>query len=48
MVKYKIAWQHEAILGEQLGQLTLMQLVQGFTQNILDENDSGKCKHMLA
>ena len=57
MVKYKVAWPHEPILGGvnrsrmTYDQLSLSQRVQGFCKNILDESDSGKQKvpkpHML-
>ena len=54
IVKHKVTWPHEAILcGANrtlvtYDQLSLSQWVQGFAQNILDETDNGKLKHMIS
>ena len=54
LVKHKIAWPHEAILGGvnrtrvTYDQLTLSQWVQGFCKNILDESDNRKREKMIA
>ena len=54
LVKHKIAWPHEAILGEATrsrltyDQLSMSQWVQGFCQNILDENDTTKREQMIS
>ena len=53
LVKNKIAWPHEAIVGGvnlsrvTYDQLTMSQWVQGFCRNILDKKDQGKHEHML-
>ena len=54
IVKHKVAWPHEAILGGvnrtrvTYDQLTLPQWVQGFCKNILDEPDNRKREKMIA
>ena len=54
MVKHKVAWPHEPILGGvnrshmTYDQLSLSQWIQGFCKNILDESDSGKQNKMIA
>ena len=54
VVKHKVAWPHEAILGGvnrsrvTYDQLSLSQWVQGFVRNILDESDHGRHERMLS
>ena len=53
IVKHKVAWPHEAILGGAsqtrvtYDQLSLPQWVQGFCRNILDQPDNGKRECMI-
>ena len=54
IVKNKVAWPHEAILGGvtrarlTYDQLSMSQWVQGFCRNILDEQDEGKREQMIS
>ena len=53
LVKHKVAWPHEAILGGAnrtrltYDQLSLTQWVQGFCKNVLDEKDEHKREQMI-
>ena len=53
IVKHKVTWPHEAILGGvthtqvTYDQLSLSQWVQGFARNILDESDHGRHERMI-
>ena len=54
LVKHKIAWPHEAILGGvnrsrlMYDQLSMSQWVQGFCKNILDESSEQNHERMIA
>ena len=54
IVKNKVAWPHEAILGGinrtrlTYNQLSLTQWVQGFCHNVLDERNNEKREHMIS
>ena len=53
LVKNKVAWPHEAILGGAnhtrvtYDQLNITQWIQGFCRNIMDEKDGKTCFQMI-